>query len=110
MIAEWTGVPLRTVLEACGMKPSARFIQFYGYDNGVGSIDMIDALHPQTILAYGMNGRELPMGHGAPVRLRLETQLGAKSRKFLRRIVVLDEHDADTFQQIDRGWAWYMGI
>lgn len=109
-IAEWTGVPLRTVLEACGIKPSARFIQFYAYDNGVGSIDMIDALHPQTILAYGMNGRDLPMGHGAPVRLRLETQLGAKSRKFLRRIVVLDEHDADTFQQIDRGWAWYMGI
>ena len=109
-IAQWTGVPLRTVLEACGIKPSARFIQFYSYDHAVGSIDMIDALHPQTILAYGMNGRDLPTGHGAPLRLRLETQLGAKSRKFLRRISVLDDYDEDTFQQIDAGWAWYMGI
>lgn len=109
-IAQWTGVPLGTVLEACGIKPSARFIQFYSYDRAVGSIDMIDAFHPQTILAYGMNGRDLPMGHGAPLRLRLETQLGAKSRKFLRRISVLDDYDEDTFQQIDAGWAWYMGI
>ena len=109
-IAQWTGVPLGTVLEACGIKPSARFIQFYSYDRAVGSIDMIDAFHPQTILAYGMNGRDLPTGHGAPLRLRLETQLGAKSRKFLRRISVLDDYDEDTFQQIDAGWAWYMGI
>jgi DMSO/TMAO reductase YedYZ molybdopterin-dependent catalytic subunit len=109
-IAQWTGVPLSTVLDACGIKPSARFVQFYSYDSPVGSIDMIDAFHPQTILAYGMNGRDLPMGHGAPLRLRLETQLGAKSRKFLRRIVVLDDHDEDTFQSLDSGWAWYMGI
>ena len=58
----------------------------------------------------GMNGRDLPTGHGAPLRLRLETQLGAKSRKFLRRISVLDDYDEDTFQSIDAGWAWYMGI
>lgn len=109
-IAQWTGVPLRTVLEACGIRPTARFIQFYSYDNPVGSIDMIDALHPQTILAYGMNGQDLPTGHGAPLRLRLETQLGAKSRKFLRRITVLDAYDEDTFQSLDNGWAWYMGI
>lgn len=109
-IAQWTGVPLGSLLEAVGIKPSARFVQFYSYDSRVGSIDMIDAFHPQTILAYGMNGRDLPMGHGAPLRLRLETQLGAKSRKFLRRISVLDDYDEDTFQQIDTGWAWYMGI
>lgn len=109
-IAQWTGVPLRTVLEACGINPSARFVEFYSYDNRLGSIDMLDALHPQTILAYGMNGRDLPMGHGAPLRLRLETQLGAKSRKFLRRIVVLDDYDEDTFQRVQSGWAWYMGI
>lgn len=109
-IAQWTGVPLRTLLEASGVKPSARFVEFYSYDNRIGSVDMLDALHPQTILAYGMNGRDLPMGHGAPLRLRLETQLGAKSRKFLRRIVVLDESDDDTFQRVQSGWAWYMGI
>jgi DMSO/TMAO reductase YedYZ molybdopterin-dependent catalytic subunit len=49
---------------------------------------MPDALHPQTLLAYGMNGRELPIPHGAPVRLRVETQLGQKNVKYLRRIVV----------------------
>ncbi len=109
-IAQWTGVPVRSVLEASGIKPSARFVKFYSYDNRLGSIDMLDALHPQTILAYGMNGRDLPTGHGAPLRLRLETQLGAKSRKFLRRIVVLDDYDDDTFQRAQNGWAWYMGI
>ena len=109
-INEWTGVPVRTLLEACGIKPSARFVKFYSYDRRLGSVDMLDALHPQTILAYGMNGRDLPLGHGAPLRLRLETQLGAKSRKFLRRIVVLDEHDEDTFERAQNGWAWYMGI
>jgi len=109
-IAQWTGVPLRTLLEAVGAKPSARFVKFYSYDRRLGSVDMLDALHPQTILAYGMNGRDLPTGHGAPLRLRLETQLGAKSRKFLRRIVVLDEHDDDTFERAQNGWAWYMGI
>ena len=57
------------------------------------SIDMLDALHPQTILAYGMNGAELPIAHGAPLRLRVERQLGYKSLKFLHRIVVSDSFD-----------------
>jgi len=109
-IAQWTGVPLRSVLEASGIQPDARFVQFFSYDNAVDGIDMLDALRPQTILAYGMNGRDLPIGHGAPLRLRLETQLGAKSRKFLRRIVVTDKFDDDTFQKIQSGWSWYMGI
>jgi DMSO/TMAO reductase YedYZ molybdopterin-dependent catalytic subunit len=87
-IAEWTGVPLRLVLEAAGVLPQARFVSFYTFDQGDDSIDMFDALHPQTILAYGLNGRELPVAHGAPVRLRVETQVGYKSRKYLQRIVV----------------------
>jgi DMSO/TMAO reductase YedYZ molybdopterin-dependent catalytic subunit len=72
---------------------------------------MQDALHPQTILAYGMNRRDLPLGHGAPLRLRVETQLGYKSLKFLRHIVVtreFDDHGA--FGNIQNGWAWYAGI
>ena len=110
-IAQWTGVPLHNVLEACGVQPDARFVQFYPYDSFVDSIDMLDALHPQTILAYGMNGRDLPIGHGAPLRARVETQLGYKSMKFLRRIVVTNEFDdGGEFGPIKSGWAWYAGI
>lgn len=110
-IAEWTGVPLRAVLEAAGILPSARFVNFYAYDDIAEGIDMIDALHPQTILAYGMNGRELPIPHGAPLRLRVETQLGYKSVKFLDRIVVKDEFDdLGKIGSLQNGWAWYVGI
>jgi DMSO/TMAO reductase YedYZ molybdopterin-dependent catalytic subunit len=110
-IAEWTGVPLRVVLEAAGIRPSARFVNFYSFDDVADSIDMIDALHPQTILAYGMNGAELPIAHGAPLRLRVERQLGYKSMKYLRRIVVADEFDDGGKQgNIQNGWSWYTGI
>jgi DMSO/TMAO reductase YedYZ molybdopterin-dependent catalytic subunit len=110
-IAEWTGVPLRVVLEAAGILPSARFVNFFAYDDTAEGIDMIDALHPQTILAYGMNGRDLPLAHGAPLRLRVETQLGYKSVKFLERIVVEDEFDdLGRIGSLQNGWAWYVGI
>jgi len=110
-IAEWTGVPLARVLDAAGMLPSARFVQFYAFDDIADGIDLLDALHPQTILAYGMNGRELSVPHGAPVRLRVERQLGYKSVKYLRRIVVTDEFD-DLGKQgpLQNGWSWYAGI
>jgi hypothetical protein len=110
-IAQWTGVPLRTLLERVGMLPTARSVVFHSYDEWAVSIDIPDALHPQTLLAYGMNGRDLPIPHGAPVRLRLETQLGQKSVKYLRRIVVKDEFDdGGKHGEIQNGWAWYMGI
>ena len=85
-IAEWTGVPLSRVLDAAGMLPNARFVGLYSFDEWVDYIDMYDALHPQTLLAYGMNGRDLSIPHGAPVRLRVERQLGYKSMKYLQRI------------------------
>ena len=56
--------------------PGARFVNFYSYDGWVDSIDLLDAFHPQTMLAYGMNGRDLAIAHGAPLRLRVETQKG----------------------------------
>jgi hypothetical protein len=110
-IGQWTGVPLSLVLEAAGILPSARFVLFYSYDNWVDSIDLLDALHPQTLLAYGMNGRDLPIPHGAPVRLRVERQMGYKSMKYLQRIVVADEfEDGGKKGNIQNGWAWYTGI
>lgn len=110
-IVEWTGVPLGRVLDAAGVLPSARFVTLYTFDDWVDSIDMLDALHPQTILAYGMNGRDLSVPHGAPVRLRVETQLGYKSMKYLQRIVVTEElDDGGEKGNIQSGWSWYAGI
>ncbi len=105
-IGQWTGVPLSTILQSVGILPTARYINFYAYDGFIDSIDLLDAFHPQTILAYGMNGRDLSIPHGAPVRLRVENQIGYKSMKYLQRIVVTDE-----FVDLgDSGWAWYTGI
>lgn len=110
-IGQWTGVPVSTVLEAAGIQPSARFAVFYSYDEWVDSIDMADALHPQTILAYGMNGQDLLMQHGAPMRLRVERQMGYKSMKYVKRIVVTDRFDDGGEKgNIQNGWAWYTGI
>jgi DMSO/TMAO reductase YedYZ molybdopterin-dependent catalytic subunit len=110
-IGQWTGVPLRLVLDAAGILPDARFVVFHSYDDWVDSIDLLDALHPQTILAYGMNGRDLPIPHGAPVRLRVERQLGYKSMKYLHRVVVTNEFDDGGKKgNIQNGWAWYTGI
>jgi DMSO/TMAO reductase YedYZ molybdopterin-dependent catalytic subunit len=105
-VAEWTGIPLSGVLLHAGIFPSARFVNFYAYDGYQDSIDMIDAFHPQTLLAYGMNGKALPIQHGAPLRLRVETQIGYKSMKYLKRLVVTDEY----VDPGDSGWAWYTGI
>ena len=114
-IAEWTGVPLRAVLETAGVLPSARFVNFFAYDDTAEGIDMIDALHPQTILAYGMNGRDLPLAHGAPLRLRVERQLGYKQAKYVMRVEA-----AASLSGIGRGlggywedeadYYWYAGI
>ena len=110
-IGQWTGVPLGVVLDAVGIQPAARFVVFYSYDDWVDCIDLLDALHPQTILAYGMNGRDLPIQHGAPLRLRVERQMGYKSMKYLQRIVVTDKFDdGGKNGSIQNGWAWYTGI
>ena len=110
-IAEWTGVPLARVLSAAGTLPSARFVQFHAFDGLRDGIDMVDALHPQTLLAYAMNGKPLPVPHGAPLRARVETQIGYKSVKFIDRIVVTDSfEDHGQAGYLHYGWSWYAGI
>ncbi len=110
-IGQWTGVPLHVLLEHAGMLPTARYVQFVAYDYFADGIDLYDALHPQTILAYGMNGRELPLSHGAPVRLRVERQLGYKSLKYLRKIIVTEHFDDHgPFGNTQNRWSWYAGI
>jgi DMSO/TMAO reductase YedYZ molybdopterin-dependent catalytic subunit len=93
-IGQWTGVQLGALLGQARLRPDARFVVFHCFDDFSGtayyeSIDLVDAFHPQTILAYGMNGGDLPVGHGAPLRLRVERQLGYKHAKFIDRIEVV---------------------
>jgi DMSO/TMAO reductase YedYZ molybdopterin-dependent catalytic subunit len=111
-IGGWTGVQLNRILEAdVGLHPDARYVTFHCTDDYVDSIDLLDALHPQTLLAYGMNGSALSVPHGAPVRLRVETQLGYKSMKYVERIVVTSElDDGGDKGNVQNGWAWYAGI
>jgi DMSO/TMAO reductase YedYZ molybdopterin-dependent catalytic subunit len=113
-IAEWTGVQLSTVLNAVGIRPQARYIVFYTVDDWWDSLDMADAWHPQTLLAYGMNGRDLPIPHGAPVRLRVERQLGYKNLKYVSQITVTDTvKDIGKGQGAvgaENGYSWYAGI
>lgn len=89
-IAQWTGAPLLKVLEAAGgVKPEARYVVIDAYGGWYEGYDMFDVVHPQTILAYGMNGKDLPQGNGAPVRLRVERHCGYKQLKFIKSIQVV---------------------
>ena len=123
-IGQWTGAPLGPLLHAAGLLPTAKYIVFHcaddlaGSADGLGryyeSIDLFDAFHPQTILAYAMNGAPLTTAHGAPLRLRVERQLGYKQAKYVMRIEAVDRLDAIAggkggFWE-DRGYAWYAGI
>jgi len=97
-IAEWTGVPLSYVLNLVGISPQAKFVVFFPFDESWDSLDLPDAFHPQTFLTYGLNGKDLPTRHGAPIRLRVARQLGYKSVKYLSRITV-----TDTLKNIGKG-------
>ncbi|WP_370320595.1 molybdopterin-binding protein [Oricola sp.] len=123
-IAEWSGVPLSAVLERAEPAQGARFVVFHCFDTierGLSgniryyeSIDMMDAYHPQTILAYGLNRETLPVSNGAPLRLRVERQLGYKMAKYVRAIELVDRLTPFGLGKggywEDRGYDWYAGI
>jgi DMSO/TMAO reductase YedYZ molybdopterin-dependent catalytic subunit len=113
-IAEWSGVPLSYVLHLVGVRPEAKWVVFFTLDDIWDSIDMPEAFHPQTLLAFGMNGQELPAKHGAPLRVRVPRQLGQKSKKYLSRIFITDtvKNIGKGLGAIDpeQGFSWYMGI
>lgn len=123
-IAEWTGVPLGLVLDQARPKPNARYVVFHCHDaierSLAGpiyyyeSIDMIDARHPQTILAYGLNGSPLPIANGAPLRVRVERQLGYKMAKYIHTIELVESFTGlgrgKGSYWADRGYEWYAGI
>ena len=128
-IGQWTGPQLGTLLKAAGMKDGARYVVFRCADNYGGelskgggqptsiyyeSIDLVDAFHPQTLLAHSMNGAPLSVGHGAPVRMRVERQLGYKHAKYVMGIDIVASlagygRGKGGYWE-DRGYEWYAGI
>ena len=123
-IAKWKGVPLGDVLNLAKPKLAARYAIFHCFDaieRGLSgevfyyeSIDLIDAFHAQTILAYAMNGAPLPAANGAPLRLRVERQLGYKMAKYVHTIELTDNlvnlGAGKGSYWADRGYEWYAGI
>lgn len=114
-VAEWIGTPLHEVLSEAGVQPHARYVVYRSIEPAWWeSIDMSDALHPQTFLTTGMNDGDLPVGFGGPLRLRVPRQLGYKSVKYINRLTV-----TDTMKGFGKGlgsaspeggYAWYAGI
>jgi DMSO/TMAO reductase YedYZ molybdopterin-dependent catalytic subunit len=116
-IAEWIGTPLGEVLTAAGILPQARYIVYSSIDRDWwDSVDMADALHPQTILTWGMNDGDLPVSFGGPLRMRVPRQLGYKSVKYINRLTA-----TDSLKKFGKGkgsgtadsegdYAWYVGI
>jgi DMSO/TMAO reductase YedYZ molybdopterin-dependent catalytic subunit len=114
-IAEWIGTPLSHLLDRVGAAPQVRYAVYRSIQpDWWDSIDMADALHPQTLLAYGMNGGELPVGFGGPLRMRVMRQIGYKSVKYITHLTL-----TDNLKQFGKGlgsaapeggYAWFAGI
>ena len=118
-IGEWTGPQLGTILEGAELLPQAKYIVFrcadtLGGDPYYESIDLIDAYHPQTIVAHRLNGEALPEKNGAPLRMRIERQLGYKHAKYLTAIEAVASFDGigggEGGYWEDRGYQWYAGV
>ncbi len=121
-IGKWKGARLSAVLGAAGLKPGARYVVFHcadpmeddGSSPYYESLDLDDALHEQTILAYELNDQPLPVKNGAPIRLRVERQLGYKHAKYVMRIEVVESfaalHGGKGGYWEDQGYQWYAGI
>ena len=119
-IGKWRGTPLRMLLEQAGLSTRARYVVFhcadsFGANPYYESVDLIDAFHPQTILAWSLNGARLPVPNGAPLRLRVERQLGYKHAKYVTRVEATDSlakfyggKGGYWEDQVD--YDWYAGI
>ncbi len=114
-ISEWTGVRLAHILKLVEIRPQAKFIVFSTIQRSRwGALDMNDALHPQTLIAYGMNGTDIPLANGAPLRLRVPRQLGYASLKYINHMTVTDS--LESFGKglgssaSEAGYSWYAGI
>jgi DMSO/TMAO reductase YedYZ molybdopterin-dependent catalytic subunit len=114
-IAEWIGTPLIDVLNHSRLLPQVRYIVYFSIDRDWWeSIDMADALHPQTLLTWGMNDGDLPVSFGGPLRMRVPRQLGYKSLKYVTRLTATDSLKGFGkglgSAEPENGYAWYAGI
>jgi DMSO/TMAO reductase YedYZ molybdopterin-dependent catalytic subunit len=120
-IGKWIGVPLKLILDQAALSTRARYIVFHCADMMKGkhryyeSIDLIDAMHPQTILAWGLNDQILPVANGAPLRLRVERQLGYKHAKYVQHIEAVEDlsrlyRGKGGYWEDGSGYEWYAGI
>ena len=108
-IASWHGVPVSAIVERCRPLRTARYINFESFDAGYSNgWDLASALHPQTILAYGMNDNPLPPAHGAPLRLYSPTKLGYKLTKYVVSMTFSDRRPGGYWE--DQGYPWFGGI
>jgi len=114
-VAEWAGVPLSYILDRVGALPQVRYVVYRSFQpDWWESVDMSDALHPQTVIAHRMNGAELPVPFGGPLRLRVPRQLGYKNVKYITHLTLTD--NLKSFGKgtggagSDGGYAWYAGI
>lgn len=119
-IGKWSGVRLSDVLDAARVRDDARYAVFHCMDDdGSGnlyyeSLDLHQARHPQALLAMRLNDAPLDPAHGAPVRLRVPTQLGYKSAKWIGRIELVGNfaniYGGNGGYWEDQGYEWYAGI
>jgi DMSO/TMAO reductase YedYZ molybdopterin-dependent catalytic subunit len=123
-IAKWTGVPLGRLLDEAKVKPNAKFVVYHCYDVMGGGLSApepyytssvrVDAFHPLTLAAYGLNGTALPIANGAPVRVRIERALGYKQPKYVHTIELVENFSQFGLGQggywEDHGYDWYGGI
>jgi DMSO/TMAO reductase YedYZ molybdopterin-dependent catalytic subunit len=108
-VASWTGVRVSELARLAGLKPDAGYVDFQSFDDNYHeSWDLESAMHPQTIVAYGMDGHLLGPGHGAPARLHSPVKLGYKCTKYLTRIVFLPKRNGGYWS--DQGYEWYGGV
>jgi len=114
-IAEWSGTPLSYILDRVGALPQVRYVVYRSIQpDWWESIDMADALHPQTVVAHRMNGAELPLPFGGPLRLRVPRQLGYKSVKYINHLTLTDNlkpfGKGTGGANSDSGYSWYAGM
>jgi DMSO/TMAO reductase YedYZ molybdopterin-dependent catalytic subunit len=108
-VASWDGVRLAEIARLAGVDERARYVEFSSFDSGYwSSWDLESALHPQTILAYGMNGSPLPMEYGAPLRLYSAVKLGYKMVKYLTEVSFLPARTGGYWE--DQGYEWFAGV
>ena len=108
-IATWHGVPVSAIVEYCRPLPTAKYINCVSFDSGYSNgWDLASALHPQTILAYGMNDQLLTPAHGAPLRLYSPTKLGYKLTKYLVSMTFTERRPGGYWE--DQGYPWFGGI